>query len=93
MTLSCPIKPCRSVLFYTKKEGYIIIYEHILYIITYVYTCLYRVSGDPQKIFCERVEHVKLEKVLYYFAKFAIVNELLTIEDRHISARGRIGLL
>jgi len=29
---------------------------------------------------------------LYYFAKFAIVNELLIIEDRHISARGRIGL-
>jgi len=28
---------------------------------------------------------------LYYFAKFAIVNELLTIKDCRISARGRIG--
>jgi len=40
------------------------------------------VSGDPRKNFREQIEHVKLNKnVLYYFAKFAIVNELLIIKD------------
>jgi len=44
---------------------------------------IYRVSGDPRKNFCERVQHVRLsKKVLYHFAKFAIINELLIIEDR-----------
>jgi len=52
---------------------------------------LYKVSEGRQKNFCERVEHVKLnKKVLYHFEKFAIVNELLIIEDHRISARGRI---
>jgi len=51
------------------------------------------VSGDPRKNFCERIEHVKVsKKVLYHFAKFGIVNELLIIEDRRISARDKIGL-
>jgi len=49
------------------------------------------VSGRRQNNFCERVEYIKLsKKVLYHFAKFAIINELLIIEDRRISARGRI---
>jgi len=40
--------------------------------------------------FCEQVEYVKLsKKVSYHFAKFAI-HELLIIEDRRISACGRI---
>jgi len=50
------------------------------------------VSGGKKGNFCERVEHVKLnKKTLNYFAEFAKVNELLIIKDRRISARGRIG--
>jgi len=50
-----------------------------------------RVFRGQQKNFCQRIEHVKLsKKVLYHFAKFAIVNELLIIENRRISARDRL---
>jgi len=46
-------------------------------------------SGNLRKNFRQRVKHVNLsKKVLYYFAKFAIVNELLIIENCRISARG-----
>jgi len=48
-------------------------------------------SRDPRKNFCEQVEHVKLsKKILYYFEKFAIVNELLIIKYHRISARDRL---
>jgi len=48
-------------------------------------------SGSQKENFGERVEHAKLsKKTLNHFAEFAIVNELLIIENRRISARGRI---
>jgi len=48
----------------------------------------YRVSGTTRLYPCMQVEDVKLiRKVLYYFANFAIINEILIFEDcrkRHV---------
>jgi len=64
------------------------IHFSILYVNMYAYK---RVSRDPRKNFCKQVEHVKLsKKVLCYFEKFAIVNELLIIKYRRISAHDRL---
>jgi len=59
----------------------------MLYIIIYIY--IHSVSEGRRENFCELIEHVKLNKKVLYFAKFAIINELLIID--HISARSRIG--
>jgi len=62
---------------FTKKEGYMNIYEHILYT-----GCLLKKVGAM----IGSMEEVKEnKKVLYHSTNFAIVNELLIIKNRCIS--------
>jgi len=62
----------------------------ICYIYTYIYICIYiysyiyiyRVSSTTRLNRCVQVEDVKLSrKVLYHFANFVIINEILISED------------
>jgi len=54
----------------------------------YIYIYIYRVSGTTHLYPCVQVEDVKLSrKVLYHFANFVIINEILIFEvaeKRHV---------
>jgi len=52
---------------------------------------MYRVSVKKDRSHGWELEEIKEnKKVLYHFANFAIVNELLIIKNRHISSAYRL---